>query len=154
MAVAVEPHGISKFAAQKLIHRHPKGFASEIPERDFDAGHCGDGGASHCAVEEPRSPHFFEEHIDVERILADDAGRQRNYHCRAAFAAVDALAVADYSLISEDADIGRVPMPLDLGSANVGNFHVRFPCELGGAGASKLWPVSRLYSSSLPGEGG
>jgi len=60
----------------------------------------------HRAVEQPGAAHLLEEHVDVERTLANDVLLQGVNHLRAAFAAVDALAVADQPVVCGDADEG------------------------------------------------
>ena len=72
--------------------------------------------------------------------LADDEALQGMDHLRAAFAAVDALAVADDPFVRVDPDVGRIAMALDLGGADVGDLHA--------------FPVSRSNSISFSGDGG
>ena len=72
MAVAIEADGVAELAAEQLIDRHAEHLAGQIPQGDLDAGHSGDGRAGHRAVEEAGAAHLLEEHVDVERVFADD----------------------------------------------------------------------------------
>ena len=123
VAVAVEADAVAELAAEQLVDRHAERLAREVPEGDLDAGHRRDRRAGHRAVEEAGAAHLLEEHIHVERVLADDVLLEGVDHRRAALAAVDALAVADHPLVRVDAHVGRVAVPLHLCRADVRDLH-------------------------------
>src|SRR5829696_1695922 len=153
VAVAVEADCVPELAAEELIDRQAERLPGKIPEGDLDPGHRRDRCPRHCPVEELGPSHLLEKHVDVERALAKDGVLQRVDHLRTAFATVDALPVADDTLVGEDADVGRVAVPLDLRGADIGDLHLETSSLLGSIGGT-VRPVSAVYSAAFSGLGG
>jgi hypothetical protein len=120
--VGVEADLLAVGAAQERVHRYAVGLAGQVPQGHLDAGH-----ATAAPAVAAELLDALEQHLDVARVLAEQAGLE--FEGVPLVRVVAHLAVAADALVGGDADDGTGERdPVQDGHPQVGDL------ELGGLG--------------------